>query len=52
MTRIPTSGVAKFSVGMTGSVLIHSFSMVTQDAIKRSETTVYPAGNLVHFKKK
>ncbi len=43
---------AGFSVGMTGSVLIHHFSMVTQDAIKRSETKVYPAENLAHFKKK
>ncbi len=37
---------------MTGSVLIHHFGMVTQDAIKRSETKVYPAENLAHFKKK
>ena len=43
---------AGFSVGTTGSVLIHHFSMVTQDAIKRSETKVYPAENLAHFKKK
>ncbi|TKS62130.1 MAG: hypothetical protein EWM73_02769 [Nitrospira sp.] len=47
-----TSGVAKFSVSLTGSVRIHHFSMVTQDAIKRSETKVYPAENLAHFKKK
>lgn len=50
--RILTSGVAKSSVGMTGSVLIHHFGMVTQDVIKRSETKVYPAENLAHFKKK
>ena len=43
---------AGFSVGMTGSVLIHHFSMVTQDAIKRFENKVYPAENLAHFKKK
>ena len=43
---------AGFSTGLTGSVLIHHFSMVTQDAIKRSETKVYPAENLAHFKKK
>ncbi len=43
---------AGFSAGLTGSVLIHHFSMVTQDAIKRSETKVYPAENLAHFKKK
>ena len=43
---------ARFSAGLTGSVLIHHFSMVTQDAIKRSETKVYPAENLAYFKKK
>lgn len=43
---------AGFSVGTTGSVLIHHFGMVTQDAIKRSETKAYPAENLAHFKKK
>jgi len=43
---------AGFSVGMTGSVLIHHFSMVTQDAIKLSESTSYPADNLAHFEKK
>lgn len=41
-----------FSVGTTGSVLIHHFGMVTQDAIKQSETKAYPAENLAHFKKK
>jgi N-acetylglucosaminyl-diphospho-decaprenol L-rhamnosyltransferase len=41
-----------FSIGTTGSVLIHHFGMVTQDAIKRSETKAYPAENLAHFKKK
>jgi hypothetical protein len=46
------SGVVEFFVGMTGSVLIHHLSMVTQDAIKRSETKVYPAENLAYFKKK
>ena len=43
---------AGFSVGMTGSVLIHHFSRVTQDAIQRAETTVYPAANLAHVTKK
>jgi hypothetical protein len=46
------SGVAGFSVGLTGSVRIHHFSMVTQDASKRSVTNVYPAENLAHFNKK
>ena len=43
---------AGFSVAMTGSVLIHHFSMVTQDAVKRSETKSYPLENLAHFQKK
>jgi hypothetical protein len=46
------SGAAGFSVGLTGSVRIHHFSMVTQDASKRSVTNVYPAENLAHFNKK
>ena len=33
-------------------MLIHHFGMVTQDAIKRSETKAYPVENLSHFKKK
>lgn len=43
---------AGFSVATTGSVLIHHFSMVTQDAVKRAETKSYPADNLAHFQKK
>ncbi len=43
---------AGFSVGMTGSALIHHYSMVTQDAIKLSESTSYPADNMAHFEKK
>lgn len=43
---------AGFSVAMTGAVLIHHFSMVTQDAVKRSETKSYPLENLAHFQKK
>lgn len=43
---------AGYSTGTTGSVLIHHFGMVTQDAIKRSETKAYPAENLAHFRKK
>ncbi len=43
---------AGFSSGTTGSVLIHHFGMVTQDAVKRSETKAYPAQNLAHFQKK
>jgi GT2 family glycosyltransferase len=43
---------AGFSMGMTGSVLIHHFVMVTQDAIKKDETAVYPKANLAHFEAK
>ena len=43
---------AGFSVGMTGSVLIHHYSMVTQDAIKSAESKTYPADNLSHFEEK
>jgi N-acetylglucosaminyl-diphospho-decaprenol L-rhamnosyltransferase len=43
---------AGFSVGMTGSVLIHHFAMVTQDAIKSVETNAYPLQNLSHFQSK
>ena len=43
---------AGFSVGMTGSALIHHFSMVTQDAIKSKETQSYPKQNLAHFEEK
>ena len=43
---------AGFTVGMTGSALIHHFAMVTQDAIKSQETRTYPKTNLAHFNKK
>lgn len=43
---------AGFSVATTGSVLIHHFSMVTQDAIKKTETRAYPKENLSHFEGK
>jgi N-acetylglucosaminyl-diphospho-decaprenol L-rhamnosyltransferase len=43
---------AGFSVGITGSVLIHHFGMITQKAIKKTETKAYPAANLAYFKKK
>jgi GT2 family glycosyltransferase len=43
---------AGFSVAMTGSVLIHHFSMVTQDSIKRTETNQYWDQNMIHFRKK
>lgn len=43
---------AGFTAGMTGSVLIHHFSMVTRDAVEKTETRVYIDQNLAHFVKK
>ena len=43
---------AGFAVAMTGSVLIHHFSMVTQKAVKQSETDQYWNQNMTHFHKK
>jgi len=43
---------AGYTLGMTGSVLIHHFGTVTQDAIKRTETRGYPDRNLAHFQRK
>ncbi|HJR76234.1 MAG TPA: glycosyltransferase family 2 protein [Nitrospiraceae bacterium] len=43
---------AGFSVAMTGSVLIHHYSMVTQNHIKRAETNQYWDHNMAHFQRK
>lgn len=43
---------AGFTVGMTGSVLIHHFGMVTQDAVKSRETQAHVKGNLEYFRAK
>lgn len=43
---------AGFSVGMTGSVLIHHFGMVTQDAVKSKETRAHVKGNVAYFQSK
>lgn len=43
---------AGWEAAMTGSVLIHHFSMVTQDAIKQKEEKTYPSANLAHFSAK
>ncbi len=40
---------AGFTIGLTGSVLIHHFSMVTQTAIVRGEQRSYSEENLRHF---
>ncbi|MDN5942375.1 MAG: glycosyltransferase family 2 protein [Nitrospira sp.] len=43
---------AGFTAGMTGSVLIHHFSMVTRDTIKRTETAAYIDQNAAYFARK
>lgn len=43
---------AGFSIAMTGSVLIHHFSMVTQNSVKRTETDQYWNHNMAHFQRK
>ncbi|MDI3467527.1 MAG: hypothetical protein OJF50_006348 [Nitrospira sp.] len=43
---------AGFGVAMTGAVLIHHFSMVTQNSIKRTETDQYWNHNMAHFRSK
>ncbi len=43
---------AGYTIGMTGSVLIHHFGMLTQDAVKQTVTRAYPDSNLAHFQKK
>jgi N-acetylglucosaminyl-diphospho-decaprenol L-rhamnosyltransferase len=43
---------AGFTAGLTGSVLIHHFVMVTQDAIKKNETHTFPKANMAHFEAK
>ncbi len=43
---------AGFSVGMTGSVLIHHFGMATQEAIKSTETLAYPEMSMSYFQRK
>jgi GT2 family glycosyltransferase len=43
---------AGYSVGMTGTVLIHHFGMVTQDAVKSRETRAHVKGNVAHFESK
>ncbi|MGE3153744.1 MAG: glycosyltransferase family 2 protein [Nitrospiraceae bacterium] len=40
---------AGWQAALTGSVLIHHFSMVTQDAIKKKQGSGYPTANLAHF---
>ena len=41
-----------FSIGITGSALIHHFGMVTQNSIKEGETREYPKFNQDYFEAK
>ncbi len=43
---------AGYSIGMTGSVLIHHIGMVTQDAIKKTESKTYVIENVACFQRK
>jgi len=43
---------AGFTAGVTGSAFIHHFGMVTQKAVKKSETNTYATQNLAYFQRK
>jgi GT2 family glycosyltransferase len=43
---------AEITAAVTGSAFIHHFGMITQNAVKRSETRSYSAQNLTHFRHK
>ena len=43
---------AGITAAVTGSAFIHHFGMVTQNAVKRSESNAYAAQNLAHFQRK
>jgi GT2 family glycosyltransferase len=43
---------AGFTAGVTGAAFIHHFGMVTQKAVKKSETGAYATQNLAHFQRK
>ena len=43
---------AGITAAVTGSALIHHFGMVTQDAVKSTESKAYPAQNLAYFRRK
>jgi GT2 family glycosyltransferase len=43
---------AGITAGVTGSAFIHHFGMVTQNAVKWTESKAYPAQNLAHFRHK
>jgi GT2 family glycosyltransferase len=43
---------AGITAGVTGSAFIHHFGMVTQKAVKKSETSAYASQNLAYFRRK
>jgi len=43
---------AEITTGVTGSAFVHHFGMITQNAVKRTESKAYPAQNLAHFRRK
>ena len=43
---------AEITAGVTGSAFIHHFGMITQNAVKLTESKAYPAQNLAHFRRK
>jgi GT2 family glycosyltransferase len=43
---------AGITAAVTGSAYIHHFGMITQNAVKRSESNAYAAQNLAHFQRK
>ncbi len=43
---------AGITAGVTGAAFIHHFGMVTQKAVKKSETSTYATQNLAYFQRK
>ena len=43
---------AEVTAAVTGSAFVHHFGMITQNAVKRTESKAYPAQNLAHFRRK
>jgi N-acetylglucosaminyl-diphospho-decaprenol L-rhamnosyltransferase len=43
---------AGITAAVTGSAFIHHFGMITQNAVKRTDTKAYPAQNMAHFRRK
>ena len=43
---------AEITAAVTGSAFVYHFGMITQNAVKRTESKAYPAQNLAHFRRK